>query len=96
MERLLPRDGDVLVSHSMARVDCEIAVVPRPAHAVHTRQETAIANATVLAHTLGVDAWLTHDRRHFLRVASFRAAGGTASPDPARLDRPMAQEPAPR
>jgi hypothetical protein len=78
MERLLPRDGDVLVSHPMARVECEIAVVPQPPHTVQTRQEAALADATALARTMGVDAWFTHDRRHFLRVASFRQADSPA------------------
>ncbi len=77
MERLLPCDGDVLVSHPMARIECEVAVLPRPAHAMYERQDAALANATVLAQALGVDAWLTHDRRHFLRVASFRAEAST-------------------
>ena len=87
MERLLPCDGDVLVSHPMARIECEVAVVPRPAHAMYERQDAALANATVLAQALGVDAWLTHDRRHFLRVASFRAVPGAqerATDSPAR------------
>ena len=88
MERLLPRDGDVLVSHPMARVECEIAVVPRPPHAVNEKHAAALASATMLASNLGVDVWLTHDRRHFLRVASFRQVS-----EPPREDSAAAREP---
>jgi hypothetical protein len=94
MERLYPGDGDVLVSHPMARVECEIAVVPRPAHAVHERQEAAIEHATQLARTLGVDAWITLDRRHFLRLASFRPTTAAPRGDPA-VTRREAHEAAP-
>lgn len=75
MERHLPRDGDVLVSHPVARIECDIAILPREPHAIHARQDIALANAVLLAESLGVDAWFTQDRRHFRRVASFRPAG---------------------
>ena len=75
MERRLPRDGDVLVSHPMARVECEIAIVPRSAHAVDRQTKSALPDAVELTQALGVDAWLTHDRRHFLPIASFRSDG---------------------
>jgi hypothetical protein len=94
MERLYPGDGDVLVSHPMARVECEIAVVPRPAHAVNERQDAAIEHATQLARTLDVDAWLTLDRRHFLCIASFRPTTVSPRGDAAVVTH-EAREPAP-
>ncbi len=83
MDRRLPRDGDVLVSHSMARIDCEVAILPRSAHAFDQPRAAALESAIALARTLGVDAWLTQDRRHFLPLASFRSHGPAVSPEAA-------------
>jgi len=70
--RLLPRDGDVVVSKPTAKVEHEIAIVPASPHIVCATHDEAVARANQMARERHVDAWLTEDLRHFLRVASYR------------------------
>jgi len=67
-----PRVGDVLVSSPTATVEYEISIVPVRATRVCPHHDTAIAQARELAKDRHVDAWLTDDHTHFLKVASYR------------------------
>lgn len=68
-----PKDGDVLVSNPSATVEHEVAIVPRAPHITCANHEKAVAEGRQLAEQLKVDAWLTEDNRHFLRIASHRS-----------------------
>ncbi|HXW06900.1 MAG TPA: hypothetical protein VD833_16830 [Vicinamibacterales bacterium] len=72
MEAQLPKEGDVLVSNPTATVEHEICVVPKPPHLTCETHDKAVAAARALAQQLAVDAWLTEDHRHFLRIGMFR------------------------
>jgi hypothetical protein len=72
MEPHCPRDGDVLVSKPTAIVEHEICVVPRPPHVTCPNYNRAVAEGRRLAQQLKVDAWLTEDNCHFMRIATFR------------------------
>jgi hypothetical protein len=71
-DMLLPRDGDVLVSHPTATREHEIAIVPAPAHMACATHDEAVAWAKRIARERDVDAWLTEDLCHFLRIATHR------------------------
>jgi hypothetical protein len=68
----LPRDGDVLVTNPTATVAHEIAIVPEPPHITCATYDQAVAEAKRMAGERQVDAWLTEDLRHFLRIATHR------------------------
>lgn len=68
----VPQDGDILVSRALATGQYTVAVVPRLPHLTHERRVRAVEGARVLARNRGVDAWLTEDRIHFVRLARFR------------------------
>lgn len=67
-----PQDGDVLVSNPTATVEHEICIVPRPPHITCPSHDRAVAQGRQLAEQLKVDAWLTEDNRHFLRIGTYR------------------------
>ena len=68
-----PQVGDVLVCHATATVEHEICIVPESPHIVRLRRTEALAQGRKLAERLQVDAWLTEDHYHFLRICSFRS-----------------------
>lgn len=72
MQADLPQDGDVLVSHPTATVEHDICIVPRSPHITCPSHDSAVAEGRELAEQLRVDAWLTEDHSHFLRIAAFR------------------------
>jgi hypothetical protein len=72
MEPHFPRDGDVLVSKPTAIVEHEICVVPGPPHVSYPNHKRAVAEGCRLAEQLKVDAWLTEDNCHFLRIGTYR------------------------
>jgi len=72
MEANLPRDGDALVSNPTATVEHLICIVPRPPHITCPNHDSAVAKGRELAEQLKVDAWLTEDHSHFLRIVTFR------------------------
>lgn len=72
MQPHLPQDGGVLVSNPTATVEHEIAIVPRPPHVTCINHDRAVAEGQRLAEELNVDAWLTEDSLHFMRIGSFR------------------------
>ena len=67
------KSGDVLVSHSTAVREHEISVIPKPPHAVSPTHDAAISAARSEAHALGVDAWVTEDHTHVVKIAAHRA-----------------------
>jgi hypothetical protein len=68
---MLPEQGDVLVSSRSSTTDYVVSVVPKRSGFCGTHDE-AIAKARDLAKQLRVAVWLTEDRTHFKRVASYR------------------------
>lgn len=67
-----PREGDVLVSRMPARVEHEVSVIPERPTLVCPNHGTAIQRAQELARERRVDAWLTEDSVHVLKIASYR------------------------
>jgi hypothetical protein len=67
-----PQNGDVLVSKDLARVEHEVSIVPETTASVCRNHDVAVKQAQELAHKRGVDAWLTEDHIHFVRIASHR------------------------
>jgi hypothetical protein len=67
-----PRHGDVLVSRVAARIEHEVSIVPAAAEIVCPNHEVAIARARELAQARQVDAWLTEDNIHTVKIASYR------------------------
>jgi hypothetical protein len=68
----LPQDGDVLVSNPTATVEHDICIVPHPPHLTCESLDRALAAGRELAEELKVDAWLSEDHRHVLRIGTYR------------------------
>lgn len=66
------KSGDVLVSHSTAVREHEISIVPNAPHAVSPTHDAAVGDARSEADAVGVDAWLTEDQTHVVKLASNR------------------------
>jgi hypothetical protein len=66
------KPGDVLVSHSTAVREHEISVVPNAPHATSPTHDTAVGDGRTEADAKGVDAWLTEDQTHVVKIASHR------------------------
>jgi hypothetical protein len=64
--------GDVLVSHPTAVREHEISIVPNAPHTVCPNHDTAVVDGRSEAEALGVDAWLTEDQTHVMKIASHR------------------------
>ena len=69
---MTPKNGDVLVSNPTATIAHDVSIVPAPPDIVCPNHDTAVAKACAMAQELGVDAWLTEDHTHFLKIASYR------------------------
>jgi hypothetical protein len=67
-----PQPGDVLVSRSSGNVEHQISVVPDPPRETCPTHTCAVDRANTLARERGVDAWLTEDLIHFMRLVSCR------------------------
>jgi hypothetical protein len=67
------KPGDVLVSRSTAVREHEISVVPNAPHALSATHDAAVSDGRSGADALGVDAWLTEDHTHVVKIASHRA-----------------------
>jgi hypothetical protein len=65
--------GDVLVSHPTAVREHEISVIPNAPHATSPTHDEAVSDGRSEADILGVDAWLTEDHTHVVKIASHRA-----------------------
>ena len=71
MSNLKP--GDVLVSHPTAVREHEISVIPEAPHAMSPTHDAAVSDGRSEADARGVDAWLTEDQTHVVKIASHRA-----------------------
>ena len=67
------QSGDVLVSHPTAVREHEISVIPDAPHAISPSHEAAVRDGRSEADATGVDALLTEDQTHVLKIASHRA-----------------------
>ncbi len=66
------QSGDVLVSHSTAVREHEISIVPNAPHALSPTHDAAVSDGRSEADATGVDAWLTEDQTHVVKIASNR------------------------
>jgi len=66
------KPGDVLVSHPTAVREHEISLVPNPPHAISPTHDAAVRDGRSEADARGVDAWLTEDQTHVVKIASHR------------------------
>jgi hypothetical protein len=70
----IPQAGDVLVSKATATVEHVVSIVSGHSEDVALpTHEAAVAAARELAKKGHVDAWLTEDHTHYLKIASHRA-----------------------
>ena len=67
------KPGDVLVSHPTAVREHEISIIPNAPHAMSPTHDEAVSDGRSEADVLGVDAWLTEDHTHVVKIASNRA-----------------------
>jgi hypothetical protein len=66
--------GDVLVSHPTATREHEISIVPDAPHATAPTHDAAVSDGRSQADAKGVDAWLTEDQTHVVKIASHRGS----------------------
>ena len=66
------KPGDVLVSRPTAVREHEISIVPNAPHATSPTHDVAVSDGRSEADALGVDAWLTEDQTHVVKIASHR------------------------
>ena len=67
-----PRDGDVVISKLSARVEHQVSIAPTQLAFVCRTEASAIADGVQLARERQVDAWLTRDHRHYVKIESHR------------------------
>ena len=67
------KSGDVLVSHPTAVREHEISLIPNAPHAMSPTHDAAVSDGRSEADAMGVDAWLTEDQTHVVKIASHRA-----------------------
>jgi hypothetical protein len=67
------KPGDVLVSHPTAVRQHEISIIPNAPHEMPPTHDAAIKEGRSEADAMGVDAWLTEDHTHVVKIASNRA-----------------------
>jgi hypothetical protein len=66
------KPGDVLVSHSSAVREHDISVIPNAPHATSATHDAAVSDGCSEADARRVDAWLTEDKTHVVKIASRR------------------------
>ena len=66
------QSGDVLVSHPTAVREHDISIVPNAPHATSPTHDAAVSDGRSEADAMGVDAWLTEDQTHVVKIASHR------------------------
>jgi hypothetical protein len=64
--------GDVLVARPSSVVTHDISIVPAKPHATMPNHREAVEQATEEAEARGVDAWVTEDQTHVIKLASNR------------------------
>jgi hypothetical protein len=65
--------GDVLVSRSTAVCEHAISIVPNAPHSISPTRDAAVSDARQEAEATGVDAWLTEDQTHVIKIGSNRS-----------------------
>ena len=70
------QSGDVLVSHPTAVREHDISIVPNAPHATSPTHDAAVSDGRSEADAKGVDAWLTEDQTHVVKIASHRTPDG--------------------
>jgi len=66
------RNGDVLVSRATARIEHDVSIVPTLKPLMCPNYDAAVRRARELAKERQVDAWLTEDFIHVVKIASYR------------------------
>ena len=66
------QSGDVMVSHPTAVREHEISIVPDAPDATSPTHDAAVSDGRSEADAMGVDAWLTEDHTHVVKIASHR------------------------
>src|SRR3954452_10234587 len=66
------KTGDVLVSHPTGVREHQISIVPNAHHATSPTHDAAVADGRSQAEVLGVDAWLSEDQTHMVKIAANR------------------------
>ncbi len=74
--------GDVLVSHPTAVREHVISIVPNAPHTTSPTHDAALDVGRSEAAAKGVDAWLTEDQTHVVKIASHRTPGKQAGDVP--------------
>jgi len=74
--------GDVLVSHPTAVREHEISIVPNAPHATSPTHDAAVSDGHAQAEAIGVDAWLTEDQTHVVKISSNRTPAGEPASEP--------------
>jgi hypothetical protein len=69
------RAGDVLVSRATAVSEYEISIVPDAPHTMSPTHDAALVDGRAEAEALHVDAWLSEDQTHVVKIASHRTPG---------------------
>jgi len=64
--------GDVLVSHPTDVGEHEISIIPDAPDEMPPTRDGAIREGRSEADAIGVDAWLTEDHTHVVKIASHR------------------------
>jgi hypothetical protein len=67
------KPGDVLVERATAVREHEISVVPSAPHAISPTHDAAVSEGRAETDAMAVDAWLTEDHTHVVKIASHRA-----------------------
>jgi len=67
------KPGDVLVARPTAVREHDISVVPDAPHTTSPSHDAAVSEGCAEADARGVDAWLTEDQTHVVKIASNRA-----------------------
>ena len=66
------QSGDVLVSHPTAVNEHQISIVPSAPHARSPTHDAAVSEGRSEAEAKGVDAWLTEDQTHVVKIGANR------------------------
>jgi len=69
---MTPRTGDVLVSNRTATLEHDLSIVPGRPDLVCPNHDSAVALAQEMAKDRRVDAWLTEDHTHFMKIGTYR------------------------
>jgi hypothetical protein len=82
---MTPQNGDLLVANPTATLDYDVTTVGESVSLACANCAAAVAQAVELARQRRVDAWLTEDHTHFLKIASCRETAGdrhAGAPEP--------------